>query len=191
MSRVGIPHSERLLVIVGPSGAGKDSVLAAWRQRLHGHDVHFARRVITREAHASEGHDSVDADGFRHLQARGELAMWWHAHGLHYGVRRSELAVLSRGGWAVVNGSRAHLATLRQQAPHLHAVQITAPPALLSMRLAERARENAEAVAQRLARRLEVPVALELCNVQALSHTVDALHAWWLRQCAETATARA
>jgi len=189
MSRMHIAHSERLLVVVGPSGAGKDSVLAAWRARLQGHDVHFARRVITRAAHGSEGHESVSDEDFRRLLAAGELATWWQAHGLCYGVRHSELAALGRGGWAVLNGSRAHLPRLRQQAPQLHAVKITAPPATLSCRLAERAREEPLAVARRLARRIEVPVALELCNAQALHLTVDALHAWWLRRARAAAAA--
>jgi len=38
-----------LVLVVGPSGAGKDSVIGALRQRLAGDDrVAFARRVITR-----------------------------------------------------------------------------------------------------------------------------------------------
>ena len=180
MSTSTIHHSERLLVIVGPSGAGKDSVLAAWRARLHGHDIHFARRVITRPPDASEAHDCVSEGEFRSLRTRGELAAWWHANGWLYGVRRSELSPLARGAWVVMNGSREHLAGLRQQAPALHAVEITAPSSVLAQRLAERGREDAAAVAHRLARRPSAPVSLSLSNAGTLSATVDALHAWWL-----------
>ena len=58
-SIVPIAQSERLLAVVGPSGAGKDSVLAAWRalqqqQQATPHAPaalpHYARRVITRAA---------------------------------------------------------------------------------------------------------------------------------------------
>ena len=57
----GIPVSRRLVYVVGPSGAGKDSVLAWLRQHLpHSPAIHWARRTITRPARAGdEVHEAV------------------------------------------------------------------------------------------------------------------------------------
>jgi len=182
MIHASILHSQRLIVVVGPSGAGKDSVLGAWRHRLAAQRVHFAQRVITRPRDASEAHEAVDADEFIRLRDSGELATCWHANGLHYGLRWHEVAPLSRGDWVVMNGSRGHLGTLRRQAPRLHAVEITAPTALRAQRLAQRGREDAAAVAQRLHRHVPAEVSLALSNDGELSAAVDALHGWWRTQ---------
>jgi ribose 1,5-bisphosphokinase len=183
MNGPAIPHSQRLVVVVGPSGAGKDSVLRAWRDRLAlsdvTHDVHFAQRLITRPPDSNEAHESVDEAMFGTLRMLHELATWWHAHGLLYGVRWHELATLARGGWVVMNGSRAHLPTLRRQAPRLHAVQISASPELRSQRLAARGREGTVEVERRLARDANTPVDLQLDNNGALADAVGALHTWW------------
>jgi phosphonate metabolism protein PhnN/1,5-bisphosphokinase (PRPP-forming) len=187
-----LPCSERLLVVVGPSGAGKDSVLRAWRERLGDAPVHFARRTITRAPEASERHESVDEAEFGRLRAAGELATWWHAHGLLYGVRHSELDALAQGRWVVLNGSRAHLDTIRGQAPQLRSVEITASAATLAARLSQRGREDARAVQQRLSRAPTAEVSLRLVNDGPLHDAVEALHAWWLsgRAC-PSASARA
>jgi ribose 1,5-bisphosphokinase PhnN len=68
---------------------------------------------------------------------------------------------------------------MRQQAPSLHAVEVTAPASVLERRLADRGREDAAEVARRLERRFSVPVSLTLANTGTLGATVDALHAWW------------
>jgi phosphonate metabolism protein PhnN/1,5-bisphosphokinase (PRPP-forming) len=180
MSLPALPHSERLVVVVGPSGAGKDSVLRAWREHLADASVHFARRTITRPQDAHEPHESVDEARFGQLRAAGELATWWHAHGLLYGVRRAEVAPLQHGRWVVLNGSRAHLAALRAQAPGLHVVEVTAPAELLAQRLAQRGREDAAQVERRLAREVPAEVSLRLMNDRSLKDAVDTLHAWWL-----------
>ncbi|MES2889092.1 MAG: phosphonate metabolism protein/1,5-bisphosphokinase (PRPP-forming) PhnN [Pseudomonadota bacterium] len=179
-----IASAERLLVVVGPSGAGKDSVLRAWRERLSATDaeVAFARRVITRPPEANEAHESVDEEAFARLRAQRALATWWQANGLLYGIRQTELAPLAQGAWVVMNGSRAHLPALRAQAPGLRAVAITAPTEVLAERLAQRGREDAQALAQRLARAPQAEVDLTLCNDGTLADTADALHRWWQGQ---------
>ena len=187
MSDAGLPTiagARRLIVVVGPSGAGKDSVLRGWRAALAALGVQapaLAQRVITRAPDATESHEAVTASDFAGMRSQGLLATWWHAHGLDYGVRRRQLEPLAAGGWVVLNGSRAHLPALRTQAPGLRVVQIGAPPDLLAQRLAARAREDAAARESRLARAVAVPVEadLVLINDGELQHCVDRLVQWW------------
>ena len=184
MSGMGLPAiagAHRLIIVVGPSGAGKDSVLRGWRASLGEAAPVVARRVITRAPDGSESHEAVTSGDFAGLRSRGLLASWWHAHGLDYGVRRSELAPLAEGRWVVLNGSRAHLGALRAQAPGLRVVSVSAPAAVLASRLAARGREDAAARDARLARALAAPVAadLDLVNDGDLGECVAALARWW------------
>lgn len=181
-SAPSIQGSERLIVVVGPSGAGKDSLLRAWRAGLPpGTAPRQARRVITRPADAGgEDHEAVDVAGFERLRRTGQLAFWWSAHGLHYGIRHTDLAPLADGHWVVMNGSRAHLPSLKDRAPGAHVVQVTAPAEVLAARLAARQRESAEAVAARLGREVQaVPASLVVPNHGDLAQAVACLHRWW------------
>ena len=177
-----IPHSERLIVLVGPSGAGKDSVLQAWAglRSQSGPQVRQAQRVITRPADGgAEQHEAVSREEFAALLEAGTLATAWEAHGLHYGVRHGAFAALA-GGWVVLNSSRAHLPTLRGQAPRLSVVEITAPPAVLAQRLAGRGREDAAAVSTRLQRQAPaVQADLTLVNDSSLHEVAQGLQRWW------------
>ena len=178
-----IPHSERLIVVVGPSGAGKDSVLQAWAGMRDpgGPRVHQAQRVITRPLDGgTEQHEAVSPEDFAALQAAGAFATAWQAHGLHYGVRHRALAPLAAGDWVVLNSSRAHLPMLREQAPGLSVVEITAPPAVLAQRLVGRAREEPAEVAARLQRQVpQVQADLTLVNDSALHEVAQGLQRWW------------
>ncbi len=178
-----IAAARRLILVVGPSGAGKDSVLKAWRQALGTAAPAFAQRVITRAPDATEEHEAVTGDDFAGLRSRGLLATWWQAHGLDYGVRWQQLEPLAHGRWVVLNGSRAHLPALRRQAPGLRVVEVSAPAHVLAQRLAGRAREDAVARDGRLARAVETPVGadLALVNDGELQHCVDRLVHWWDR----------
>ena len=141
----------RLFVVVGPSGVGKDTLLAgavAAYPRLH-----WARRVITRpEAAGGEPFEGVDKATFAARLARGDFALHWAAHGLCYGVPKAELAALAQGRDVVVNGSRAALAEAREVFPDLIVLHITAPLDILADRLAARGREARADIAARLAR---------------------------------------
>ena len=64
----------RLIYLIGPSGAGKDSLLDAARESLAGRGVRIARRVITRSAEAvGEAAHSVSPQAFERLEAQGAL----------------------------------------------------------------------------------------------------------------------
>jgi ribose 1,5-bisphosphokinase len=160
--------TQRLVYVIGPSGAGKDSVLRALRDAWDDlPPAYWARRTITRAAQAGgEAHESVSAHGFERLRQARAFAMAWQANGLHYGVRRTELAPLLTGHCVFVNGSRAHLPDLLRDWPLASVVHISAPAELLQQRLLARGREDAAAIDARLAREVVLDLPAHTVQVQ-------------------------
>lgn len=150
----GSASAGTMIVVVGPSGAGKDSVMSyAARRFADEARIGFVRRVITRPADAGgEVHTAVDADGFRTQAAEGGFAVAWEAHGLSYGIPRETLDQLAGGVTLVANGSRSALPAFAEAYPRLKVVLVTARADILAARLAARGRENATAIARRMDR---------------------------------------
>lgn len=148
----------KLVCVVGPSGAGKDSVMAAARDLLGGdHRVVFPRRVVTRPADSGgEDHLSVTPDHFVKLRDSGALALWWEAHGIAYGIPAGIADDLATGAVVVANISRTIIPAARA-AYDAVVVEITADANVLAHRLAGRGRETAADIAGRLARAALVP----------------------------------
>jgi ribose 1,5-bisphosphokinase len=170
--------SHRLLVVVGASGAGKDSVMGAWLAALPvAQRPHRARRTITRPAgDTHEDHEALTTAAFHRAAAAGAFAFTWSAHGLHYGIRWQALEALARGRWVVLNGSRAHLPRLRRAAPAARVLEVVASDAMRAARLATRGREPAATLLQRLARDAPDPTAdLRVHNNGTLA---DAVRQW-------------
>ena len=156
-----------LFFIVGPSGAGKDSLMDGARQALDTERFVFAKRTITRAADSiGEAHHACTAAEFEQRAERGEFLITWQAHGLSYGLPASLQQVLSAGQHVLANGSRSMVALLKQRVQHLVVIEISAPPEILAQRLAQRGRESAADVAQRLARKTEpYPAGTDLLRV--------------------------
>lgn len=143
-----------LVVVVGPSGAGKDTLMAiAARHFAERDDVHFVRRVITRQTDAGgENHQSANDGEFDAMADRGAFAVTWEAHGLKYGIPESTREHLARGALVVVNGSRSVLERFRCAFDKVRVINVTARPEVLAARLEARGRETREDILQRLAR---------------------------------------
>jgi ribose 1,5-bisphosphokinase len=142
----------RLVLVVGPSGAGKDTLIDLARTALRDDaSVVFPRRVITRPA-ADEPHDSMDADAFDKAARAGAFALTWDAHDLRYGIPAGIDAVIRAGRSVVCNVSRAIIAEARERYADVRVVLVTAPPDVLAARLAARARGSDGDLARRLAR---------------------------------------
>lgn len=146
--------SHQLIYTMGPSGAGKDSLLAWLKTRLHPQaPIHFARRTIDRPVQlGGELHESVDASMFKHLRDQGIFSMHWTANGLQYGIRHTELDGLRRDQWVMVNGSRAYLPHALLQFPGMTILHITAGAKVLRSRLLARQRESLAMVEARVQR---------------------------------------
>ncbi|MBE2276305.1 MAG: phosphonate metabolism protein/1,5-bisphosphokinase (PRPP-forming) PhnN [Rhodobacteraceae bacterium] len=138
----------QIFAVVGPSGAGKDTLIAGARAARP--DLRRVRRVITRLAEAGgEDFEGVSEAEFADRKAGGEFVLDWQAHGLHYGIPRAQV---EGPGDVVFNGSRGALVQAARIFPGLRVILVTAPDAVLAHRLAARGRENAEDIRARLGR---------------------------------------
>lgn len=148
------PSPGIMIVVVGPSGAGKDSLINL--ARAHYADdpcVGFVRRVITRPADgATEDHVPATVDDFEEQKRRGGFAVSWGAHGLFYGIPAETRGELDAGRVLIANGSRAAIGAFVSAYPHVAVVEVTARPDIIAGRLAARGRETAHEIEKRLAR---------------------------------------
>lgn len=138
----------RLVLVVGPSGAGKDTVLDYAKEHLADYpQCVFVRRFITRPPGPGEDYVSITEAEFK-LHA---FALSWSAHGLHYGIPLEIEADLALGKTVIANVSRSVLPLARKTYNCL-VVEITAPPEILAQRLAGRGRETISDIKARLNR---------------------------------------
>lgn len=140
----GTANGGTLVLVVGPSGAGKDTLIAAARQRLAGNPRYvFVRRVVTRAGNAFEDHDTMTTEQFAATVAAGGFALHWQAHGLSYGVPRGIETALTANRVVVCNVSRGLLASARKQFGKVVVIRVEASPEVLAARIAARGRDSA------------------------------------------------
>ena len=143
-----------LFAVVGPSGAGKDTLMDHSRQLLAQNKTWcFARRHITRGINAGgERHIETDRDEFAALVRQNAFVLHWQAHELRYGIARGYQDLVHNGVNVVVNLSRSVLEDAVKNFTHIHVIHVTASPLVLSTRLAKRARETPADIQQRIDR---------------------------------------
>jgi ribose 1,5-bisphosphokinase len=153
-SRLSDTTAGIMAVVVGPSGAGKDTLMNLAARHFAGRsDVHFVRRVITRDGDAgNEDHRSVSDADFDAMEQAGAFAVSWEAHGLKYGIPAEVADELARGNLVIANGSRSALYHFQSAFPRLKVINITASRDVLAQRLMARGRESREDVLKRLER---------------------------------------
>src|SRR5690242_1563652 len=105
-------NTGRLVYVIGPSGSGKDSIIAYARERLSAvpDAPIFVRRHITRPAESGgEDHIPISRQDFDDGCSSGRFALAWRGNGHGYGVDAAIDLKLAAGWHAVLNGSRAYL----------------------------------------------------------------------------------
>jgi ribose 1,5-bisphosphokinase len=146
----------RLVLVIGPSGAGKDTLINLARA-ICANDagIVFPRRVVTREASSSEDNDYLSPAAFRRARDGGDFALHWEAHGHCYGVPRALDDDIRAGRTVVVNVSRTIVDVARRTYTDPAVVLVKAPPDVLAERLAQRARDSDGSIEARLGRAVE------------------------------------
>jgi ribose 1,5-bisphosphokinase len=151
--RPAVAATGRLVLLIGPSGAGKDTLLGfAKTACAEDPNIVFARRVITREASAAEDNEEVSQDAFEAAKARGDYAVYWEAHNHRYALSRTIDDELAAGRTVVANVSRTVIGAMRRAYPDVVVVLITAPSQVLAERLATRGRSSDGRLEHRLGR---------------------------------------
>ena len=174
-----------LVLVVGPSGAGKDSVLRGAMAELAGDKRFvFPRRFVTRFADArAEDHQTLGEDDFVTAQKSGAFALSWQAHGNSYGIGRSIDTDLEAGCIVAINCSRAVLAEAADKYPHVTVAEISAPAEVLVARIVSRGRETADQAMARVARKVpDFPMGIPVVRIvndgpveSAVDHFCDML----------------
>ena len=149
----------KLILVSGPSGAGKDAVIEGARRRLPADSRYvFPLRTITRpEGFGGEIHVAVTPAQFDRLRRRGAFAFCWGARGLNYAIPASIEADLAAGGIVIVNVAGSVFAEARARYPGALAVWVTASPELRRKRLVARGRETLAEIEERLRFGEEMP----------------------------------
>lgn len=146
----------RVVLVVGPSGAGKDTLIGLVRAACADDDKFvFPRRVVTREASHFEDNEQLSGEAFRQALAHGEFAVHWQAHGHGYALRRAIEDAVRADRTVVANISRTVVEAMRRGYANVVVVSITAPKEVLEQRLAARARRSDGEIGQRLQRTVD------------------------------------
>lgn len=147
------------VAIVGPSGAGKDTIINAVH-KLIGENSRFLfiRRTITRKA-GNEDNIGVTEAEFTQLRKQGAFSLDWFAHGIHYGLPNSIKSAIGNGKIVIANISRELVGQANQLFGRVFVVEINAPIEILRKRLVNREREDTAHIEERL-ERAAIPINL-------------------------------
>lgn len=152
----GLPAYPLLIVISGPSGVGKDSILNRLRELKV--PFHFVVTATDRPMRAGErdGYDYhfVTTERFREMISQGELIEWARVYGHYKGIPASEVRdALASGRDVVLRIDVQGAATVRRLAPE--AVLIFVAPGSMDELRARLERRRTESSAE-IDRRLSV-----------------------------------
>ena len=151
---VGAPGA-MIVIISGPSGVGKDTIIRKLRERHPDPRRHFVVTYKTRQPRSGEvgglDYHFVSLDDFLRMQVEGELLEASEVHGHWSGTPRAQVAqALSEGRDAILKIDVQGADKIKALVPETLRIFVAPPSAEdRRQRLAERATETAEEQAQR------------------------------------------
>lgn len=143
----------KILLITGPSGAGKDSLLRLAHCHFRDNNrVRFTKRYITRAPDTNEQNFFLDQTAFAILKENDFFVSHWQAHGNCYGISRTEFCDLPQKALSIVSISRENVTDFEQRFEDVTTLCLTVDSEILRKRLKKRGREDDAAIKKRLQR---------------------------------------
>jgi ribose 1,5-bisphosphokinase len=140
-----------LFLIIGNSGAGKDTLIKEVAARAL-NEIKIARRVVTRATSDVEDYESVDTDEFFTLKESGEFILDWESYDTYYGIRKEVEHWLKAKYPVMINVSRQVVDIVREKYPDTKVIFVRVPLEVTAERIIERKRESYEKVLDRVVR---------------------------------------
>jgi ribose 1,5-bisphosphokinase len=148
----------KIYYVVGASGAGKDTILNAYRLLAikEKEKILVAHRYITRKVTSATKDESfigLSTEEFTFRDDNHLFALSWEANNCYYGVGIEIETWLKNNISVVVNGSRSYLLEAQKKYPtNLITIMVDVPEEILRIRLINRQRESAEEIEARIDR---------------------------------------
>ncbi len=161
--------SKKIILIVGPSGVGKDTLLRNIKNKM---EANFVNRYITREPDENETNYFIQKEAFEILEKNNFFISTWSAHNNLYGIAKNSIFE----GLNIISISRAKIKDFEKQYQKVYTINITLNKNDLKQRLEKRARESREEIEKRLNRsyeKIEARNLLEFENNKTLDKSVE------------------
>lgn len=172
--------SGHLIVFVGSSGSGKDTLMVKARDFLD-LNCHIVQRWITRENDETEGFRSTTVEEFKEAIKENIFALYWEIYGNYYGVPKSEINPFLENGIVLLNLSRSLLPKLKELYPKALIVLVEVSNDIAEERIRKRKRDQGEMLDARLKRLHEdidlglIPDLVIKNNSRTISATISVL----------------
>lgn len=166
---LSIKKQSIIILIVGASGVGKDSLLKIAKNELK--NFNFIKRYITRKADENEKNNFMSIKEFQKAKSEGFFISTWNAHGFYYGISKEDI----KEGVNCISVSRGAIKDFEEKYENVITLHVSISRRELENRLTKRGRESADEIQKRLARsykRIQAKNLVEFQNDKPLNESV-------------------
>ena len=141
-----------LILVIGNSGSGKDSIITEAIRRNQTLNLYSPKRYITREPSEDENNFFITDKEYHLKSIHNEFALEWEIYNLKYGVPIEIDDWLQKGYHVIVNVSRTVVEEAKQKYEKCKVVFVEVPFHIISKRILERGREDKVGLIERIER---------------------------------------